>query len=107
LPGPGSYKHTEVLGKPLIQSNIMTESFYSFSKANDRFNVPTRKVAAPAPNVYHPLNNLNQNYNSTFIKAQMTKIGNDKSSIIDQHFKLKVKNPGPGAYSAFSEFSGQ
>ncbi len=47
----------------------MTESFYSFSKANDRFNVPTRKVAAPAPNAYQPLNNLNQNYNSTFIKA--------------------------------------
>ena len=83
LPGPGSYKHTEVLGKPLIQSNIMTESFYSFRKANDRFNVPTRKVAAPDPNVYHPLNNLNENYNSTFIKAQMTRIGNDKSSIID------------------------
>ena len=36
----------------------------TYSKANDRFNVPTKKVAAPAPSVYHPLNSLNQNYNS-------------------------------------------
>jgi hypothetical protein len=59
LPGPGFYQHPEVTGKNLLQSQIRTESKYSFGKANDRFNVPTRKVAAPAPNVYSPLNNLN------------------------------------------------
>ena len=27
-------------------------------------------------------------------------------SIIDKHFKTGVKTPGPGAYSAFSDFTG-
>ena len=40
-------------------SHVKTESKYSFGKAQDRFYVPTRKVAAPAPDVYKPLNNLN------------------------------------------------
>jgi hypothetical protein len=34
----------------------------------------------------------------------MTKIGNNKNSIIDKHYNLKKNNPGPGAYSSFSEF---
>ena len=54
----------------LTQSHIKTESKYTFGKAKDRFDVPTRKIPAPAPNVYAPLNNLNENYNSTFTKAQ-------------------------------------
>ena len=35
-----------------------------------------------------------------------TKIGMDKSSIIDKNFNLKNATPGPGKYGAFSEFSG-
>lgn len=54
----------------LTQSHIKTESKYSFGKAKDRFNVPTRKEPAPSPDKYSPLNNLNENYNSTFKKAQ-------------------------------------
>ena len=106
LPGPGSYVHSEITGKNLLQSHIKTESKFSFGKANDRFNVPTYKIGSPAPNVYKPMNNLNENYNSTFTKAQQTAFGKDKSSIINQHFKLNVKNPGPGQYAAFSDFSG-
>ena len=60
--------------------------------------MPTRKVAAPASNTYSPLNNLNENYNSTFLQVQQTKIGGDKSSIINKHFKLNVQTPGPGQY---------
>ena len=63
-------------------SQVKTESKYSFGKAQDRFSVPTKKVAAPDPGVYSPLNNLNQNYNSTFNQAQQTAFGKDKSSII-------------------------
>ena len=54
----------------ITQSHIKTESKFAFGKANDRFNVPTRKVPAPAPNVYQPKNNLNENFNSTFNQAQ-------------------------------------
>ena len=106
LPGPGFYNHAEVTGKNLLQSNIKSESMYSFGKANDRFHAPTKKFVSPAPGLYSPLNNLNQNYNSTFVKAQQTAFGKDKSSIINKHFKLGVRNPGPGAYASFSEFSG-
>ena len=52
------------------------------------------------------MNNLNENYNSTFTKVQQTKIGKNNSSIIDQHFKLQIKSPGPGAYGRFSDFDG-
>ena len=87
LPGPGYYEHPVITGMNITQSHVKTESKYSFGKANDRFDVPTRKIPAPAPNVYSPLNNLNENYNSTFTKAQQTKIGNNNLSILDQHFK--------------------
>ena len=106
LPGPGSYSHAEVTGKPLVLSSIKTESKYSFGKAKDRWYPPTRKIPAPSPDQYNPLNNLNQNYYSIYNQAQQTKIGHNKSSIIDQHFKMQVKTPGPGAYGAFSDFSG-
>jgi len=57
-----------VTGMMLIQSQIKTESKYSFGKANlkDRFEAPTKKVASPSPGAYSPQTNLNQNYNSTF-----------------------------------------
>jgi hypothetical protein len=42
--------------------------FYKIG-GEERFAVPTRKVGSPAPGVYHPLNNLNENFNSTFKKA--------------------------------------
>ena len=48
---------------------------------------PTKKVAAPAPNVYHPQNNLNENFNSTFTKVGQTVFGKDTSSVIDKEFK--------------------
>lgn len=70
LPGPGSYAHAEVTGKPLVLSGIKTESKYSFGKAGDRWHPPTRKVAAPSPDKYSPLNNLNQNYYSIYNQAQ-------------------------------------
>ena len=66
LPGPGSYMFQEVIGKDITASKFRTTSKFSFSKARDRFSVPTRKEASPAPGTYAPLNNLNQNYNSTF-----------------------------------------
>ena len=94
-------------GKDMIFSTVKSQSRYSFGKAHDRFSVPTRKVPAPAPGAYTPLDGLNQNFNSTFQKAQQTKIGLDKSSVIDKHFGLDRRSPGPGAYTTFSDFSGQ
>lgn len=66
LPGPGSYEFAEVTGKNLTQSQVPTEPKFSFGMAKDRFQVPTRKVASPAPNLYKPQNNLNENFNSVF-----------------------------------------
>jgi len=54
LPGPGSYNALNITGNVLINSKINTESKYSFSKANDRFAAPTKKVAAPSPDAYQP-----------------------------------------------------
>ena len=79
--------------------------FYKIG-GEERFTVPTRKVGSPAPGVYKPLNNLNENYNSTFIKAGQTVFGKSEYPIIDQHFKLQVNSPGPGKYQRHSDFSG-
>ena len=49
LPGPGSYSHAEVTGKPLVLSSIKTESKYTFGKAKDRWYPPTRKIPGPSP----------------------------------------------------------
>lgn len=88
LPGPGYYEYAEVTGKPLIQSHISTEAKFSFGKAHDRWDPPTRKVTAPSPDKYRPLNNLNENHYSVYNQAQQTKIGHNNYSIIDQHFKM-------------------
>ncbi len=66
LPGPGKYSAIEVCGKDLVHSLYKTQSKFSFGKAQDRFVVPTKKVASPSPDKYKPMNNLNQNINSTF-----------------------------------------
>jgi hypothetical protein len=95
-----------VTGKNLTQSHVPNEPQFSFAHAKDRFQVPTRKIASPAPNLYGPKTNLNENFNSVFHQAQQTKIGQDKSSIIDKHYNMQKKTPGPGAYGRFSEFSG-
>ena len=54
LPGPGNYETINVTGNTLNNSEYKNVSKFSFSKANDRFVAPTKKVAAPAPNVYSP-----------------------------------------------------
>jgi hypothetical protein len=68
LPGPGSYGADDLTGKNLKQSVMKNTQFYKIG-GTERFAVPTRKVGSPSPDVYQPLNNLNQNYNSTFLKA--------------------------------------
>ena len=71
LPGPGSYSHAQITGMLLTQSQYQSVSKYSFGKANmnDRFEAPTKKVAAPSPAAYNPLTNFNENYNATFNQA--------------------------------------
>jgi len=68
LPGPGSYLYDDLTGKNLKSSVMRNTSYFSVGKQH-RFEVPTKKVAAPAPDVYRPQNNLNENFNSTFQKA--------------------------------------
>lgn len=54
LPGPGNYETINVTGNNVSNSTFKNQSMYSFGKAEDRFKAPTKKVAAPAPNVYSP-----------------------------------------------------
>ena len=107
LPGPGQYVASDICGKELVNSSYKTSNKFSFGKAADRFHAPTKKVAAPSPDKYTPLNNFNENYNSTFVKSGQTVIGNNKSSILDQHFNLKNVTPGPGSYNRYSDFEGK
>lgn len=59
LPGPGFYETINTTGNSVSNSVYKNANNYSFGKAKDRFQAPTKKVAAPAPNVYSPQNNLN------------------------------------------------
>jgi hypothetical protein len=68
LPGPGSYGADDLTGKNLKTSVMKNTQFYKIGGA-ERFAVPTRKVGSPSPDVYKPQNNLNENFNSTFVKA--------------------------------------
>jgi hypothetical protein len=54
LPGPGNYETIHVTGNIVSNSSYKNVSKFSFSKAQDRFTAPTKKVAAPAPNAYSP-----------------------------------------------------
>lgn len=59
LPGPGNYPSANMIGADGANSAYKNQSKFGFSKANDRFKVPTKKEAAPSPNVYSPQNNMN------------------------------------------------
>ena len=106
LPGPGKYNAIEICGKDLVHSLYKSQSKFSFGKAHDRFQVPTKKMQSPSPSQYMPKNNLNENFNSTFVKSGQTVIGTSKYSVLDQHFNSSNKTPGPGQYNRFSDFSG-
>ena len=74
-----------------------------------RFKFPTKKEIAVDPTLYKPLNNLNENFKSTFKQAGQTVFGKNKFSAIDQHWNLPSKKlvPGPGNYDHYSEFTGK
>ena len=44
----------------------MRNTSYNKFGSSARFAVPTRKVGSPSPDKYKPMNNLNENFNSTF-----------------------------------------
>ena len=66
------------------------------------------KMQAPAATKYHVKNSLNENFNSVHSYAGHTKIGKNSRSFIDENWYLKQseRQPGPGAYHTFSDFSG-
>ena len=73
----------------------------------DRF-IKQYKFETPPPNNYNVKNSLNENFNSTHQQAQQTVFGSNTKTFIDQNWRLDAaKNqPGPGAYTAFSDFGG-
>lgn len=107
LPGPGQYGAQDLCGSSLTNSAFKNPKNFSIGHET-RFSVPTKKTDETAPVTYKPMDNLNQNYKSTFTKTAHTVFGKNNYSIIDQNFNLKGQHlsPGPGAYDRFSEFSG-
>ena len=105
-PGPGAYKEGDAMGSNGYASKFKTSTSNAFGKAEDRFAPPTMKTRAPAPNVYSPRNNLNEDFNSTFRTSGRAIFGTDKTDIISKHWNHdnQKTNPGPGSYNRFSEF---
>lgn len=60
-PGPGEYKKIEVVGNinpKRLTSVIPTSQANAFSKAKDRFSVPTLKDKLPGPGQHSPKTNF-------------------------------------------------
>jgi hypothetical protein len=84
LPGPGSYQQAEVIGALKMTSSITpTQSKFSFSKAHDRFSVPTEKLKSPSPAAYKPNAEISIDVSSRQPKVPRTKFGNDRTDILD------------------------
>lgn len=64
LPGPGYYSTLDTVGAKVCSSTIRSSEKPQFSKAHDRFFVPTEQVKSPSPNKYQPKFNLGQDISS-------------------------------------------
>lgn len=107
LPGPGFYQPAEVIGAQKMTSSITPTSVrFGFTKARDRFVVPTIKFKSPSPNAYQPKAELSIDVSSKQPKVPRVKFGEDKSNILDEKYHLKAAKaiPGPGSYERYSEF---
>lgn len=108
LPGPGFYQHPDCISANITNSNQLSSSKYSISKAQDRFR--TGHFEIPAPNQYAPKDELNNNYNSTRKFDGQTRIGKETINFMDTEWKNggtvkeKAQGPGPGHYARFSDF---
>jgi len=68
LPGPGQYQYENMTGKSMVNSVFANSNNFSVSK-DKRFGVPTKKTVQVAPSTYKPLNNLNEDFKSTFART--------------------------------------
>lgn len=107
LPGPGTYQAPDTVGVKISNSKIITQASFKFSKSNDRWRSPTEKIKSPSPDLYSPRAALGFDISSKNPRMPVPKIGNDKTNILDFHFKMKQSKavPGPGAYERFSDFN--
>lgn len=106
LPGPGQYGQTDLVGKGLSVSNMKSSTMSAFPKSTDRFRPP--KQQSPPSTTYQVKDALNENFNSQRTFMGSTRFGSNKKNFIDTnwHLERSKAQPGPGAYTAFSDFSG-
>ena len=90
----------------MTSSITPTQSKFSFSKAHDRFSVPTEKLKSPSPAAYKPNAEISIDVSSRQPKVPRTKFGNDRTDILDEKYNMKSAKtqPGPGQYERYSEF---
>lgn len=107
LPGPGYYEQNNLVGGALGSSVMRSAQSNKFPQAQDRFRMP--KMQSPPPTKYAVKDAINENFNSTRQYAGHTRIGKNTRSFMDDNWYLRKAKiePGPGAYSTFSDFSGQ
>ena len=105
-PGPGSYNSIDMVGAGLSTSNFRSSVKNAFPKSTDRFRPP--KQQSPPATTYSVKDGLNQNFSSVRNFAGSTRFGTNKKNYIDTtwHLDRAQNQPGPGAYSYFSDFEG-
>ena len=106
LPGPGFYNQGDLVGKGIGASTMRSATQSSFPKSTDRFRPP--KQQSPPVTTYSVKDGLNQNFSSVRNFAGSTKFGTNTKNFIDNNWHLdRAKNqPGPDAYTKFSDFAG-
>ncbi len=106
LPGPGHYKHTDIVGNSMTNSKIRTGVSTSFGKAHDRWKAATEKVKSPAPVNYGQTAEAYVKTSSTLTKTGRTVFGRDRTDALNKAWNLRTDLPGPGEYNRFSDFKG-
>jgi len=95
-----------ITGAVVPDASIRTQQQATFSKATDRFRVPTAKLASPPPSAYQPKNSILENVDATNAQAPRAKFSQSRLCAVENHFQMKKAkaNPGPGQYERYSEF---
>lgn len=106
LPGPGYYMAADLVGKGLSVSNMKSSTMSTFPKSTDRFRPP--KQQSPPATTYNVKDAINENFNSQRTYMGSTRFGSNKKNFIDTqwHLDRSKGQPGPGQYTAFSDFTG-
>ena len=120
MPGPGHYNKPDIVGtlkSTRLTSSIRTPVVNSFSRAKDRFVVPSNLIKSqykqiiafkhhsPGPGKHSPRNNFTEHMSSSRHRNfGLAVFGRDARKALDDRHKKFIDNPGPGHYTHIGEF---